>query len=52
MALAAQAGNDNTVVQGSTAHSNNCGGYKQQVAIELLNPSAFITSSKLVLFAS
>jgi hypothetical protein len=33
MVLAAQAGNNNTVVQGSTAHSNNC--YKQQVAIML-----------------
>jgi hypothetical protein len=35
MALAAQAGNDNTVLQGSTAHNNNCGGYKEQVAIVL-----------------
>jgi hypothetical protein len=32
MALASQAGNDYTAVQGSTAHSNNCGG---QVAIML-----------------
>jgi hypothetical protein len=29
MALTAKVGNDNTVVQGSTAHSNNCGDYKE-----------------------
>jgi hypothetical protein len=40
MALATQAGNDNTVVQGSTAHSNNCGGYKEQGAI-VLTPVRF-----------
>jgi hypothetical protein len=40
MALASQAGNDNTVVQGSMAHSNNCGDYKQQVAI-VLTPEHF-----------
>ncbi len=31
MVLAAQVDNDNTVFQGSMAHSNNCGGYKQQL---------------------
>jgi hypothetical protein len=35
MVLASQAGYDNTVVQGSMAHSNNCDGYKEQVAIVL-----------------
>jgi hypothetical protein len=33
MALAAQTGNGNAVVQSSTAHSNNCGGYKEQDTI-------------------
>jgi hypothetical protein len=40
MALAAQAGNDNTVLQGSMAHSNKCGGYKEQGAI-VLTPVRF-----------
>jgi hypothetical protein len=31
MALASQAGNDNTVVQDSMAHNNNCGGYKERL---------------------
>jgi hypothetical protein len=35
MALAAQAGNNNTIVQGSTIHSNNSGGYREQGIIVL-----------------